>query len=111
MSFWKELKTRWMYWRYRNITRTKQRLQLKWAARHSRNPVYMAPDGRGIRPVRQRSSLTTGVGRTWILLIVVSLAMATLQHYEGGASVGSDSVLLGDIGILAVAYVIWLKTG
>lgn len=107
MNFWNELKTRWMYWRYRNITRNRQRMQLKWSARRNRNPVYMAPTGRGIRPVRP--GFATGIGRTWSLLIIVSLAMATLQHYQG-SSYGSDVVLLGDVAILACAYLIWLKT-
>lgn len=109
MSPWNRLRTWWMYWRYRNITRTRQRMQLKWAARKSRNPVYMAPGGRGIRPVR--SGIGTGAARTWILLIAVSLGIAILQHYAGPDNYGSDWIFLGSIGILAAAYLIWLKTG
>jgi hypothetical protein len=108
MSFWKELRTRWMYWRYRNITRARQRLQLKWSARKNRHPVYMAPSGRGIRPVRTNVMGGSRAGRAWILLIAVSVGMATLQ-YEFADQAGSDIVLLGDIAILAVGYLIWLK--
>jgi len=106
---WKELRTRWMYWRYRNITRTRQRFQLKWAARRNKNPVYMAPTGRGIRPVRTIGA--TGMARTWLLLVVVAFSMALLQHYSGPSNNGSDIDLVGDIAILGAAYFVWLKTG
>lgn len=109
MNIWKELRTRWMYWRYRNITRTRQRLQLKWAARRSKNPVYMAPSGRGIRPVRSR--MAAGVGRTWVILVVVALALGTVHQYAATNNWGPDVVFLGSFGILAVGYLVWWKTG
>lgn len=107
MNVWKELRTRWMYWRYRNITRNRQRLRMKWDARRHGNPAYRAPTGRGIRPVRPAGS--HGVGRTWLLLILVSLAIAVVRQYEDRVGF-SDFSLLADLGILVVAYIIWWRT-
>ena len=103
MGFWKELRTRWMYWRYRNVTRTRQRMQAKMAMRRNRHVAYQAPPGRGVRPVRY--SGTSRMARTWILFICAVVGIATLQHY--GTS--PDLVFLGNIGILAAAYLIWVQ--
>ena len=78
-------------------------------ARRNRNPVYMAPTGRGIRPVRPRG--VAGAARAWILVAIAAVAMAALQHYASPNAYGSDLVLLGDVGILVAGYIVWLKTG
>jgi len=92
-----------MYWRYRNITRHRQRLQIRWAARRRRQPVYQAPGGRGIRPVGYSGG--SRMARSWALLVVAVVGIAVLQHYEQGGNL----VFIGDIAILAAAYFVWLQ--
>ncbi|HZT97121.1 MAG TPA: hypothetical protein VFB34_09825 [Chloroflexota bacterium] len=100
----RELKTRWMYWRYRNITRNRQRLQAKWATRRRSRPAGNGPSTyRGVSAAPWPSARRTS--RTWILLIAAVVAMSVVQQYSQKA----DVTLLADIGILAAAYVIWLQ--
>ncbi|HEV3311664.1 MAG TPA: hypothetical protein VG815_14225 [Chloroflexota bacterium] len=99
----KEFRTRWMYWRYRNITRNRQRMKAKWAMRRNRQPAYNSPAGRGVRPVRY--SGTTRTARSWLALLVAVIGISILQHYEGGG----DIVFLGDIAIIATTYFLWLQ--
>lgn len=103
MGVWRELRTRWMYWRFRNITRNRQRLAARWATRRSRGRAQQTTSYRGIRP-----AAGTGAGRTartWILLILAVVGMAVVQHY----STSSDLTFVLDIAILTAAYVLWTQ--
>ena len=103
LHVFKELRTRWMYWRYRNITRNRQRLQIKWAMRRNRQPTYPGGSARGGRPARY-----AGPGRaakSWLILLVAVVGITLLQYYGPNVSV----VFVGNIAILAAAYLIWLR--
>lgn len=100
----KELRTRWMYWRYRNITLRRQRWKAKRAASRSPRSSYGSTNTfRGTRANPWPSSQRTA--RTWALLLAVSVAIAVVQYYSQNQNV----TFLTDIGILVLAYVVWVQ--
>lgn len=103
MNFLKELRVRWMYWRFRNITRNRQRLAARWSLRRSPRPIYSVPSNRGSRPsAGGRSSRSA---RSWTLLVASVIAISVIQHYGNG----QDIVFIADIAVLAAAYLIWVQ--
>ena len=104
MNPFKELRTRWMYWRYRNITLRRQRWSAHRAA--SRSPRTAFGGGTTFRGTRSNPwPSSRRAARTWILLIVVSIAIAVVQYYSQNQNI----TFLTDIGILVLAYVVWLQ--
>lgn|GEM_PF-3945795 len=106
MNLWKELRIRWMYWRFRNITRNRQRLAARWASRRRARPAYQTASYRGGRGA---PAIAWGrrSARSWIILIAAILAISVIQHY----SQSTDLTFVADLGVLAAAYFIWLRLG
>src|SRR5579884_645740 len=73
---WKDFRTNLMYWRFRNITRNRLRLQSWWARRRQLSPVPTA------RPYRPRGGATFVHRRTekrsWIALFIMVLLLTGL---------------------------------
>lgn len=106
MQVWKELRTRWMYWRYRYITRNRQRMVARWSYRRSQPALRHHYHPRG------QSEYTTGrqsnrPRQTWLVLVVTVLAIATFQYLAGRYGLARDLIFLVDVGILILAYVAW----
>jgi hypothetical protein len=106
MQAWKELRIRWMYWRYRYITRNRQRLMARWwrlrspGRRPTYEPVYRA---RG-----QAAWVSTRRGgRTWLILAVTVVAISIFQHYAHQRGLSTDITFLVDVAILILAYMVW----
>ena len=103
MNPFKELRTRWMYWRYRNITLRRQRWNARRAARSPRAAFGGANTIRGVRANPWPSSRR--IARTWITLVVTAVAIAIVHTYSASPSI----TFLANIGILVVAYLVWLQ--
>src|SRR5579884_3025958 len=87
VRWWKDLRTNFMYWRFRNITRNRLRLKNWWARNRpgvKRNPpkgvIYARPFERGLASRvyggSQRRSLTAFAG----LVLGLTALSALAQH-------------------------------
>jgi hypothetical protein len=79
-KLWKDLKVNFMYWRFRNITRNRLRLQSWWASRRGRSgasPVYR-PRASALHYPRS----STRTRRSWIALLVM-IALLTAVSVAG----------------------------
>jgi hypothetical protein len=109
---WKNLRTNWMYWRFRYITRNRLRLKSWWARRRQTISVPRGPrtpygPGAGYRPrggatfVYRRSS-----GRAWALLLDMVLALTALRVWADSTYI-NPTVVYG-IGALVVVGAVYL---
>jgi len=71
MKLWKDFRTNLMYWRFRNITRNRLRLQSWWARRRQTTRVYRP---RGTASIVYRHSAR----RTWTALLATVVALTAL---------------------------------
>jgi hypothetical protein len=109
---WKDLKTNWMYWRFRYITRNRLRLRSWW---HHRRPslgtrgspsIHIQRPDDSYRPrasaawVRGRSSK-----RAWALLLGMVLALTALSAWANSTYVSPALVYaIGSLVVVATVY-------
>jgi hypothetical protein len=109
---WKNLKTNWMYWRFRYITRTRLRLRAWWNHRRASfagvrsRVLQIQRPGDTYRPrasaafVSRRSSR-----RVWGLLLGMVLALTALSAWANSTYVAPAVVYgIGSLVIVAAAY-------
>jgi hypothetical protein len=96
----KAIKIWWMYWRYRNVTQRRQRLQMWW--NRQRRPSFR-PGARPL-PYRERGTAVNVYrtsGRSWAPILVMVAALAALQTYGYQTNL-SNTVLHGIGGLILV---------
>ncbi len=109
---WKNLKTNWMYWRFRYITRNRLRLRSWWNHRRSslgggRSPgVRMQTPGTAYRPRATATYVTSRSSRrAWGLLIGMVLALTALSAWANSTYVSPALVYaIGSLVVVAVVY-------
>lgn len=105
-KMWAGIREWWMYWRFRNITRNRLRLNAWWS---SRRPVRSGPRSTlGPGAYRPRASATalrygggTSVRRTWIVLLIMVALLTALSVWANSTVI--PPALVTGIGALIVA--------
>jgi hypothetical protein len=83
-KLWKDFKINFMYWRFRNITRNRLRLQSWWNSRRGRggaSPAYR-PRASALYYPRPRASR-----RSWIILLVMVILLTAVSVAESQGDV------------------------
>lgn len=108
---WKNLKTNWMYWRFRYITRNRLRLRSWWNHRRSslggkRPALTVQRPGNSYRP-RATATYVTGRSskRAWALLLGMVLALTALSAWATSTYVSPALVYaIGSLVVVATVY-------
>lgn len=92
---WKHLRTNWMYWRFRYVTRNRLRLRNWWSHHRlgrpgARSVPYSGVRGRGTASVLRYTDSSSR--RSWLIFLVMT-AMLTAVHMAV-----AKGVLAGSIG-------------
>lgn len=109
---WKDLKTNWMYWRFRYITRNRLRLRSWWNRRRPSLGSRRSPSIRTQRPVdsyRPRGTAAFVSGRSskraWALLLGMVIVLTALSAWATSTYV-SPALVYG-IGALVVVGTVY----
>ena len=110
---WKDVRTNWMYWRFRHITRNRLRLRNWWNSRSSSlraRRTSLNPGQRSAAQYRPRATSAMVYGhsshRAWGLLLGMVLALTALSVWANSTYV-SPGVVYG-IGSLVVVAAVYL---
>lgn len=112
MRVWKNLKTNWMYWRFRYITRNRLRLRSWWNHRRSSLPGTRSPGlrmqtpGNTYRPRASAQYITPRSSRrAWGLLLVMVVALTALSAWANSTYVSPALVYaIGSLVVVATVY-------
>lgn len=100
----KELRTNFMYWRFRYITRNRLRIQSWWARRRQPTRQPYRPRA-SAQFVRHRSGR-----RSWISLLVMMVLLTALQVWSHHMLINPSLVyLLGTVIVVGTIY--WTLRG
>ena len=99
----------WMYWRYRNITQRRQRLQMWW--NRQRRPSFRPGPRLGARPVQYRERGTAlnvypTSRRSWVPVVVMVAALSALETY--GYETNLSNTVLRGIGALILVIGVYV---
>ena len=105
-KLWKDLKVNFMYWRFRNITRNRLRLQSWWNGRRGRGAR------RAYRPRASALYYPTARAsrRSWMALLVMVILLTAVSV------AGSQGMILPGVGytidaLIVVAAIYWALRG
>lgn len=109
---WKDLKTNWMYWRFRYVTRNRLRLRAWWNHRRPSLAVRRSPSTRMQSPggtYRPRGSSAFVYGhsskRAWGLLLGMVIALTALSAWANSTYVSPAVVYgIGSLVVVATVY-------
>lgn len=103
MKLWKDLRVNFMYWRFRNITRNRLRLQSWWYRRRQPSSTYRP---RGAATFVYRHSAR----RTWLALLVM-IALLTLLGEAGKHYPINPTLSYALSAFIIIAAVYWALKG
>jgi hypothetical protein len=105
----KAVRVWWMYWRYRNITQRRQRLQMSWSRRkrpslRSMNSFNRSPASR-YRPRGSAVPIRAGTRRSWVPILLMVVALALISTYGYKTNLNNDVLrALGALVIVGGVY-------
>ncbi len=104
----KELRTNWMYWRFRHVTRNRLRLR-SWWSRQRHSPHLGAGRTSGSFQTKPRGSASyvhfRSARKTWIALLGMILALTALSALVQRSYVNPGIVyLVGTLIVIAAIY-------